>query len=193
MPRPRPADWSTRLQLVGLAIVLVLAAWWQMGTRPADVPDSPAGAGVAPAPVTAPTPPVVEAPTEVESYDLDRDERRGGHTISRHIGRTDEQLRERLAREQGISAASTYTDLATAERTVARTLTHHAVRLRAWLARTGNRPNLALDYEGPSSEVVGRTLQRGRRSAAPSHNAVVVLRADGRDGFYVLTSYPEAR
>lgn len=46
-------------------------------------------------------------------YDLERDERRGGHTLSRHVGRSDADLRERLSRERQISAASTYTDRVT--------------------------------------------------------------------------------
>lgn len=50
--------------------------------------------------------------------DLSLDEAFGGHTLRRHVGRTDEQLRERLKSESNISAASTYTDRATAERVV---------------------------------------------------------------------------
>ena len=34
-------------------------------------------------------------------YDLVRDEERGGHTLKKHVGRTDEQLEERL-RQSGI-------------------------------------------------------------------------------------------
>jgi hypothetical protein len=45
--------------------------------------------------------------------DLGGDESRGGHTLARHVGRTDSQLLDRLAREPRISAASTYTDRAT--------------------------------------------------------------------------------
>ena len=43
-------------------------------------------------------------------YDLEADEALGGHTMARHVGRTDAQLAERLQRERDISAASTYTD-----------------------------------------------------------------------------------
>ena len=128
-----------------------------------------------------------------ESYDLAADETRGGHTLARHVGRTDDELRARLARETSISAASTYTDRATAERTVARTLARHADRVAAWVAREGNRLNLALTYRGPTGETIGRTLQRGQRSSAAATSAVVVLRWDGDRGHYVLTSYPEAR
>ena len=62
------------------------------------------------------------APRAVDRYDLARDEARGGHTLSRHVGRTDEELRERLRRERNISAASTWTDREAAETTVVEAL-----------------------------------------------------------------------
>jgi hypothetical protein len=34
----------------------------------------------------------------------------GGHTLARHVGKTDAELIERLRREPQISSASTYTD-----------------------------------------------------------------------------------
>src|SRR5260370_39764619 len=48
-------------------------------------------------------------------YNLGRDEQRGGHTLARHVARTDEEVRERLAQERNISAASTRTRRETAE------------------------------------------------------------------------------
>ena len=50
--------------------------------------------------------------------DLAADESMGGHTLARHVGKTDSQLSDRLRREPQISAASTYTDREMAERTV---------------------------------------------------------------------------
>lgn len=132
-----------------------------------------------------------------ERHDLEEDERRGGHTLARHVGRTDAQLRERLVSEPDISSASTYTTRALAERTVARTLRENAGRVQAWLSRGGSRSNLALDYRGPRSEIIGRNIRRGRgrdrdrdRDPVECTNAIVVLRSAGRD-YYVLTSYPE--
>ena len=131
-------------------------------------------------------------PAAEARYDLGRDERRGGHTLARHIGRTDEELRARLVRESNVSAVFTYTDLPTAERVVAQTLARNRERVRAWLDRSGSRPNLALDYRGPRTVPIGRSLRRGARSAVVCVDAVVVLRWDQRRAFYVLTSYPEA-
>ena len=145
-------------------------------------------------------PPPVEArqapTTDLASarYDLGRDEARGGHTLARHVGRSDAELKERLQREPNISAASTYTDRATAERIVARALARNRTRVDQWLARKGSRPNLVLDYRSSAGdEPIGRSLPRRSSQPVPCSDAVVVLRWDGQRGFLVLTSYPEAR
>ena len=126
--------------------------------------------------------------------DLSADEARGGHTLARHVGRTDAQLRQRLRDQPNISAASTYPDRDTAELVVGRILELQADRVRSWARRRGSRPNLAVrvaDLRGPP---VGRVLERGGRTPRPARGAVVVLRWDLRAGsFYVLTSYPETR
>lgn len=129
---------------------------------------------------------------EPATHDLARDEARGGHTLSRHVGRSDAELRERLRRERHIAAASTYTDRATAEAVVTATLDRAARRVEAWRRRRGPRPNLVLDYRG--DRVIGRALLRGRRAPRPCTAALVVLRWDEAAGDdYVLTSYPEVR
>jgi hypothetical protein len=126
--------------------------------------------------------------------DLSIDEGRGGHTLERHVGKTDDELGARLSRERQISAASTYTDLAAAETTVATALAEQSRRVKAWAGKRGARPNLALDYHGPPSATIGRTIRRGQRRSDPCADAVIVLRWDTRrDDYYVLTSYPERR
>lgn len=126
--------------------------------------------------------------------DLAADERRGGHTLDRHVAKTDDELRARLDRERQISAASTFPDRLTAEIIVAAALAQHAQRVETWADRDGSRPNLVLDYDGPRSRTIGRTMRRGARRADPCTDATVVLRWDDRrKDFYVLTSYPEQR
>jgi Bacterial CdiA-CT RNAse A domain len=130
------------------------------------------------------------ASTNAERYDLSRDEGRGGHTLRKHVGRTDDELRERLARERDISAASTWTDRASAEETVAAALSAERGRVENWTRRGDRRPNLALHFD--VGRVIGRSIVRGSDQSEPCTRAVIVLRADG-GGFYVLTTYPEAR
>jgi hypothetical protein len=149
-------------------------------TEPTGTAD-PVRSAAAPAPVRA-------------ARDLAEDEARGGHTLARHVGLTDDDLRTRLRRERRISAASTWTDRATAERVVYAAIAASADRVGRWAARTGRRPNLALDYRGRSGTPLGRSLVRGTRRAVECLDATVVLKWDVAHGdYFVLTAYPEAR
>jgi hypothetical protein len=114
----------------------------------------------------------------------------GGHTLDRHIGKTDEELVARLRREPDISSASTYTDRQTAERVIGAALATNRSAFEKWRARQGRRPNFVLHYD--AHEVIGRSVRRGRTHSQPAERALVVLRWDDRRReFYVLTSYPE--
>jgi len=133
----------------------------------------------------------IDARIASAGYDLGRDEQRGGHTLARHVARTDDELWERLARERNISAASTWTDRETAEAVVAEALAAQRDRVESWIRRGFPRANLALHYN--AGRVIGRSLRRGASQTEECSSAVIVLRADGPESFYVLTAYPEAR
>ena len=125
--------------------------------------------------------------------DLSIDESMGGHTLARHIGKSDAELADRLQREPQISAASTYADRTTAERSVGAALAEAGGKLTSWTRRSGRRPNLVLHYVEASRRPIGRSLKRGSSRTVPCIRALVVLRWDDRkDRYYVLTSYPEA-
>jgi hypothetical protein len=123
--------------------------------------------------------------------DLSKDEEAGGHVLRKHVGRTDEQLRERLEHERHISGVSTYTDRATAERAIGAAIAQSREKIERWLSRRGGRPNLVLDYD--SDQPIGRTMNRGDSQSRPCAHALVVLKYDPPASYYVLTSYPECR
>jgi len=125
--------------------------------------------------------------------DLSKDEAEGGHTLSRHVGRTDAQLAERLRREPQISSASTYTDRSTAEQIVGAAIAAGGNRLLSWQRRSGRRPNLVLNYVTPDRKPIGRSLSRGQPAAVECFRALVVLQWNERTNrWHVLTSYPES-
>jgi hypothetical protein len=129
-----------------------------------------------------------------ERRDLGRDEQRGGHTLARHVGLSDDDLRDRLRREKRLAVASTFTDRVRAEEVVAEALAHSRDRVRAWSHRSGPRPNLTLDFRGVPDRVIGRSLRRGQTRVEPCIDAVIVLRIRWPDkDFFVLTAYPEVR
>ncbi|MCC6162287.1 MAG: hypothetical protein IT182_02955 [Acidobacteria bacterium] len=160
-------------------------------------PRQESAASVPPVAKAPPASPAAEAvrqetaPTAPDRWNVDlrRDEKGGGHTIARHVGRTDAQLRARLERES-IAAASSYPDLATAEDVVRRTLDQHARTVEAWIDRRTPKPNLAIRHRARDTLPTGRILRRGWTASREVTGAVVVLRARGQD-WYVLTSYPE--
>ena len=173
---------SRRMQGVLYAAALALLCGCGQTTAPQATkrqePSSPSGAER-------------PAASSAERYDLERDEQRGGHTLKKHIGRTDRQLEGRLEHERNISAASTWADLDAAETTVAAALRAERGRVEGWMRRGYPRANLALHYD--AGHVIGRSLRRGDPQGVDCTSAVIVLRADGPDSFYVLTTYPEAR
>lgn len=134
------------------------------------------------------------ASADAQLYDLQRDERIGGHTLARHVGRTDQQLADRLRQETNISAASTWADELTARRAVWQAVQDNKARIEAWASRQGSRPNLVLNYVQRTGGPLGRSLRRGQRVSQPCDRALIVLRWQERDRrWIVLTSYPETR
>ncbi|HVO59252.1 MAG TPA: RNase A-like domain-containing protein [Dongiaceae bacterium] len=170
---------NVRTRWAALAVLLLLA-----GCDRGQKPPSESWSGASRAAAGA-----REAPSGA-LYDLARDEEHGGHTLRKHVGRSDAELRERLSRERDISAASSWTDLVSAEQTVAAALAAERGKIASWQQRGERRPNLALHFD--AGRVIGRSLVRGAEQSVPCTQAVIVLRADGQ-GFYVLTTYPEAR
>src|SRR4029434_3012026 len=125
--------------------------------------------------------------------DLSRDESEGGHTLRKHVGKTDQELRERLQRERNISAASTWNDRPTAERAVGIALEQNRDTIARWLSRSGGHANLVVDFDGNQAHPVGRSIRRGTDHADAWPHATLVLKWVEPSDYYVLTSYPECR
>ena len=127
------------------------------------------------------------ASTPETGRDLSWDEQQGGHTLSRHVGRSESELAQRLEREAGVAAASSFTDRATAEAVVGTTLQREQEGIAFWMRH--DKESLALDYHGESGQSVGEVLLRGETRARAASDARVVLRKRGAR-FFVLTAYP---
>jgi hypothetical protein len=124
--------------------------------------------------------------------DLSQDEAAGGHTLRKHVGRSDAELRERLERERDISASSTWNDRSSAEAAVGDAIAEQGVRISRWLGRESH-PNLVLDYDGDPAHPFGRTLRRGEDRVQPCAHAVIVLKWQPPNSYHVVTAYPECR
>jgi toxin YxiD len=129
--------------------------------------------------------------TSVPARDLSQDEAHGGHILRKHVGQTEEQLRQRLERERDITGASTYTDRSTAEHVVGAAIAQSQGQIQSWLGQPGRHPNLVLDYD--SDVPIGRSMNRGEHHSRVCEHALVILKYNGPNQYYVLTSYPECR
>ena len=101
------------------------------------------------------------------------------------MGKTDQELLERLKREPHLREVSTFADEATAEQVIKAAIAKHEDRIRKWLMASGNA-DLQIDYS--SSELLGRTLSRNTGTAQERKNAFVLLRK-ATNGYYVQTAY----
>jgi len=133
--------------------------------------------------------PVFVSSVTAEGISLVEEEKRGGHTIEKHVAKTDDELRTRLRAEPWLAVVSTFTDLATAERCVNAALLANAEKISAWSEQKEDRDTLAIAYRGSSP--IGRSLRRGAKEAVECTDANIVLRPDRRYGHIVLTAYPE--
>ncbi|WP_441394630.1 ribonuclease YeeF family protein [Bacillus velezensis] len=113
-------------------------------------------------------------------------EAKGGHLIERHVGKTDEELLQRLQINKKIRASSSFTDRPTAERVANETLTKHKKEIEEWLKSDINDP-LPLPYRG--TEVIGRGVRKGSNEVKDMTNARIVLKKN-KDGSFILTGYP---
>lgn len=180
MPPGLLSDRRVVVILVVLALLAVETLFQRFGasTNTAERPVP------APPPASRPS----DAPDDEDAGSLAREERQGGHLIRKHVGQSPEQLRTRLDRERNISAASTFTDLATAQEAVSAALRGNRDRISRWQAESS--PRLVVNYTAPQN--IGITLRRGDREAEPTRRLRLVLIRDQResDGYRILTGYP---
>jgi len=133
----------------------------------------------------------IDPPTgggEVPGGGLEAHEEAGGHLIERHVGRTEQQLLDRLQREN-ISASSSFRDLPAAEHFVSGTISENQDRVDAWLDGKGGK-RLVLDASFDAS--TGISIRRGESQAQDVYSVKLVLeRSDALDiGYRIVTGYP---
>ncbi|WEY89796.1 ribonuclease YeeF family protein [Bacillus subtilis] len=118
-------------------------------------------------------------------------EAKGGHLIERHIGKTDEELIERLRTDPNphITASSTFKDRATAERIANAVLNDpkNIKKIENWIDDP-KKPKLMLKYKG-DGEIIGRSVTRNSELVENVTNAKIILKKDN-NGNFILTGYP---
>ncbi len=121
--------------------------------------------------------------------DLAAEEAAGGHTLSRHVGRTEAQLQDRLRREPRIPAAGSFPDRATAEFTASAALDRNREAVARWIAEALPGGTRSFNYTAPRE--VGAGVLRDRDGLVPMRRVRLVLRkGDTPRGWFILTIYP---
>ena len=112
----------------------------------------------------------------------------GGHLIDKHVGLAESDLSTRLATDSRISAASTFTNRATAEAAVSTVLDSNTVAIQSFL-KSSDR---VLVLNGSLSGPVGINLSRGFTNAVSVSNVRVVLQRDTSmsTGYRIVTGFP---
>ncbi len=127
---------------------------------------------------------------EVPGGGLEAHEEAGSHLIERHVGKSEQDLIDRLNREN-ISASSSFRDLQAAEHFVAATIAENQAQVDAWVdGQGGNR--LVLEERFDAS--TGISVKRGDTQAEDVFSVKLVLERSDKlgIGYRIVTGYPTA-
>ena len=122
---------------------------------------------------------------------LASEEAAGGHTIARHVARTEAQLRARLAAEPKLMAASTFRNLQEAERLISEAVRANKAAIKAWAKLATSGQTKAFPYD--AGRIVGQGVIRSTGQLQDLSKMVVVLRKVQQQNriYFVLTAYPK--
>jgi Bacterial CdiA-CT RNAse A domain len=100
----------------------------------------------------------------------------GGHTLAKHVGKTEAFLRNRLATEPHIDAASTFYNREVAEESLSTVLYDNKRRIATWLST----PTKELILSGRAAEPVGVMTVRESSTVQEANGIRLVLRQSSR-------------
>ncbi len=109
-----------------------------------------------------------------------------GHTLSKHVGKTEEELAGRFETEPRLQFSSSFPDRATAETAVAKAIRDHPQAIAAWLASKAP----ALRIQADVGTVVGKSVSRNGTIINTSKVQVILKREDSMLGYYIKTAFP---
>ncbi|WP_107771069.1 RNase A-like domain-containing protein [Nocardioides sediminis] len=110
-----------------------------------------------------------------------------GHTVKQHVGQSLDELRQRVVAE-GRRRASSFDDLASAERLLNDALIRHSDEIDQWI-KSGSADKLVLDAE--MGRATGTTVLADGSIVHPTAIKIVLIPKPGtRDGWQLLTAFP---
>ncbi len=117
----------------------------------------------------------------------------GGHSIEKHVGKSENWLRQRLLEETDLDFASSFRNYETANRVVGKAIKENTAKIEKWLVGKTNKP---LELEITMENNIGTILGRGKggsvglKTAIETNKAKVILIKDNTPlGWHILTTY----
>lgn len=129
-------------------------------------------------------------PVSVDAYfkrPLRGNEGPDGHVITKHVGKTREELLARYADEPELSGSSSFTDYETAEKAILAGLQSNKAAIVDWM-RNPKRKTFFFDYD--SGSPIGITMGWDGTEQLRT-TARIGLRKDNAGNFYFFTAYPK--
>ncbi|WP_184139138.1 RNase A-like domain-containing protein [Paraburkholderia atlantica] len=113
----------------------------------------------------------------------------GGHTMLKHVGRTEAQLWERLRLEPKREVVSSFVNIERAEWAISEVMRSNKTRIQAWTRSSIRHIPLDLVETIPGEIGYGLTRQTGKLTSM--NRVVVVLKYETYNGMpcYILTAY----
>jgi len=111
----------------------------------------------------------------------------GGHTLLKHVGKTEAQLRERLVRESNRQSVSTFTDLSTAEIVISDMFSANRARIMSWSSTSRRILRLEKRFPHPVGKIINR--QSGKLTDARTVTVVLENKEYNKMPYYILTAY----
>ncbi|WP_196781670.1 RNase A-like domain-containing protein [Acinetobacter lanii] len=128
-----------------------------------------------------------------------------GHTIDRHVGKSDAELQNRLTSSvttknpNGISSSSSYPNQQVAENSISKAFkeinpaTGNTNRkdVKSWAETANAGSKKVISYSGDGINTTGRGISRGDTAVTDKYSAKVVLKSTGNGKYTILTSHPQ--
>jgi hypothetical protein len=121
---------------------------------------------------------------------LAEQEAMGGHTIARHVARTEEQLQARLVSQPRIPAASSFASVNAAENVLSQAVRVNAGPIRAWASTATQGQRFRIIYDAGKN--IGYGVLRSTEKMQDMQKVLMVLEKTNVGGkiYFILTSYP---
>lgn len=115
----------------------------------------------------------------------------GGHTIRKHVAKTDEERLARLAQNPNLKAATSFESLQHAEKFITAALRANRFKIIRWANTQRSREALAITWHAGTK--TGYGFRQGSQIKWPATHVRIVLVCKEFRGlpYYILTAYPE--